>query len=76
MFPSCCRVLSIRSGPVSGLKVMVQKLGEPVNLPNIVDKNYSLLGGKFHPVSLDRIEGKTFVNKLELLMACLSQELA
>jgi len=31
-------------------------------------------GGPFHEVHLDKMEGKNFVNKIELLMACLVGE--
>ena len=69
------RVLSIRSGAVSGLKVTLQKSGENGNLPHIIDSHWSELGGKFKPVCLERIEGKNFANKMELLMSALNQEL-
>ena len=68
------RVLSIRSGPMSGLKVSVQKCSSNKIPSPLTDSKWADLGGHFEPVHMDRIEGKNVVNKMELLMACLSQE--
>ena len=71
----------MRSGPFSGVHVHVQKtpdmdaikeMGESNQVD--LDKKWDLLGGPFHKVHLDKLEGRNFVNKMELLMACLSSE--
>lgn len=71
-----CRVLSIRSGPMSGMKVSVQKCQPPaegyVSASSVVrDPKWSLLGGPFQEVHLDHMEGRNSCHKIELLMACL-----
>ncbi len=72
---SVYRVLSVRSGPVSGVRVFLQKCPREATqdsggLP--LDPKWSLLGGPFQEVHLDRMEGRNFINKMELLMASLN----
>lgn len=38
----------------------------------VQDKKWENLGGAFKEVILEKMEGKNFLNKMELLMACLS----
>lgn len=76
--PNGDRVLSIRSGPVSGLRVFVQtcpRLPEENGSTTIVkDKKWAQLGGPFREVHLEKMEGRNFINKVELLMGCLAKE--
>ena len=72
------RVLSIKSGPASGIRVCLQKPRgvESLDYPGsiITNPKWALIGGPFNEVHLDKMEGKNFVNKIELLMACLNRE--
>ena len=62
---------------MSGMKVTVQKCQLPSNgviltKGNIVtDPKWALLGGPFHEVHLEYMEGRNNCHKIELLMACL-----
>ncbi len=79
----CFRVISVRSGAVSGVRVSVQKCPDPDAAPaqtngaaaadSIQDDKWRLLGGAFREVHLDKMGGKNFANKLELLMASLAK---
>ena len=72
-----CRVMSIRSGAVSGLRVSVQRCpDEKDNARNsdvVQDEKWLNLGGPFREIHLGKMEGKNFANKIELLMASLSK---
>ncbi|XP_002734608.2 mediator of RNA polymerase II transcription subunit 17-like [Saccoglossus kowalevskii] len=75
--PTGERVLAIRNGPNSGVRVAVQI---PKNQQNgtesrsdvIVDPKWDNLGGYFKEVDMDRMKGRNLVNKIELLMAALN----
>ena len=72
------RVLSIKSGPASGIRVCLQKPrgADSLEYPGsvVTAQKWVNAGGPFHEVHLDKMEGKNFVNKIELLMACLVGE--
>lgn len=80
-------MIAVRSGPFSGVQVHVQRTPDPdamrelrESAPNfhnaavVTNRKWEKLGGPFHKVHLDKLEGRNFVNKMELLMACLSSE--
>ena len=75
-----CRLLSFRSGAVSGLRVSVQYCPDPEASKHrsdvIQDEKWHDLGGPFRQIHLDKMDGRNFVNKVELLMAAFSQKLA
>ena len=79
MFIVFFRVLSIRSGPISGLKVSLQTLPRPAEDNNkngssvTRDPKWLNVGGAFKEVKLEKIDGKTIMNKIESLMACCSR---
>ena len=72
------RVLSIRSGPVSGLQVSVQKCPKSaadVNGQSVIrDSKWNNLGGPFQDIKMAKLEGRNFANKIELLMAALTRD--
>ncbi|TRY83369.1 hypothetical protein DNTS_016644 [Danionella cerebrum] len=75
--PNGDHAISARSGPESGVCVQVQSLrsaqckeaGRSEALP---DQKWSLLRGSFREVQWERMEGKNFVYRMELLMAALT----
>ena len=72
------RVLAIRSGPVSGLQVRVQSCPwqpqENRSSTVVKDAKWAELGGPFKDVHMNKMDGRNFVSKVELLMACLNRE--
>ena len=81
------RVLSIRSGPVSRVRVGLQRYprrsalvassfdGDVTSPSDIItDPKWQNLGSAFMRVDMDKIEGRNFVNKIEILMASLTTE--
>ena len=70
------RVLSIRSGPETGLHVSVQKSPHPRPEDDglVSDPKWAQLGGPFEKVHLDMITGHNIMRKIEILMACLAKE--
>ena len=69
------RVLAIKSGPSSRIRVYVQSSQKENNksrtLPS--DNKWQFVGADFKEVDLSKFEGKNFASKLELLMATLSR---
>ncbi|KAI0208048.1 Mediator of RNA polymerase II transcription subunit 17 [Lamellibrachia satsuma] len=85
--PNGTRVLSIRSGPVSRVRVGLQRysrrstpattnLDGEVTSPSeiITNPKWQNLGSAFMRVDMDKIEGRNFVNKIEILMASLTTD--
>ena len=77
------RVLSFRSGATSGVTVSLQECARAAGAPgsaNITDcddepvtnPKWQKLGGDFQPINLQSIEGRNLPNKLEMLMAALT----
>uniref|UniRef100_A0A4W4EST4 Mediator of RNA polymerase II transcription subunit 17 n=1 Tax=Electrophorus electricus TaxID=8005 RepID=A0A4W4EST4_ELEEL len=68
--------ISVRNGPESGCKVLVQfPRGQAKDLPKsdvLQDGKWSHLRGPYKEVHWSRMEGKNFVYKMELLMAALT----
>ena len=69
-----CRVLSVRSGPESGLKVFLQRCPAPETTVKyngvVTDPKWLNLGGAFEELKLERMEGRNFANRMEIFMAC------
>lgn len=70
--PNGDRTVSIKSGPHSGIKVKLSSAPQEFLSSNLVTNNqWQQLNGSFKIVDWMGIPGKTFVNKMEYLMACL-----
>ncbi|XP_040833074.1 mediator of RNA polymerase II transcription subunit 17 isoform X3 [Ochotona curzoniae] len=74
--PSGDYAISVRNGPESGSKVMVQfPRNQCKDLPKsdvLQDSKWSHLRGPFKEVQWSKMEGRNFVYKMELLMSALS----
>nr|XP_033806378.1 mediator of RNA polymerase II transcription subunit 17 [Geotrypetes seraphini] len=74
--PSGDYAVSVRNGPESGSKVMVQfPRSQCKDLPKsdaLQDNKWSHLRGPFKEVQWNKMEGRNFVYKMELLMAALT----
>ncbi|XP_014640729.1 PREDICTED: mediator of RNA polymerase II transcription subunit 17 isoform X2 [Ceratotherium simum simum] len=68
--------ISVRNGPESGSKIMVQfPRNQCKDLPKsdvLQDSKWSHLRGPFREVQWNKMEGRNFVYKMELLMSALS----
>lgn len=73
-FVSGDRMIAIRCEPSVGIQVFIaQSPRKDLFSSELVqDKKWENLGGAFREIKLEKMEGKNFLNKLELLMACLS----
>uniref|UniRef100_A0A671LAM4 Mediator of RNA polymerase II transcription subunit 17 n=1 Tax=Sinocyclocheilus anshuiensis TaxID=1608454 RepID=A0A671LAM4_9TELE len=74
--PSGEHAISVRNGPESGCKVLVQfPRNQAKELPKsdaVQDARWTHLRGPYREVHCGRMEGRNFVYKMELLMAALS----
>ncbi|XP_041988465.1 mediator of RNA polymerase II transcription subunit 17 [Aricia agestis] len=72
--PNGDRMIAIRCEPSRGIQVFIaQSPRKDFFVSELVqDKKWENLGGAFKEVILEKMEGKNFLNKMELLMACLS----
>lgn len=71
--PNGNRLLSVKSGPHSGIKVKLSSAPQDFFQTELVSNpQWEQLNGPFKTVDWPRIPGKTFVNKMEYLMACLA----
>ncbi|XP_038214419.1 mediator of RNA polymerase II transcription subunit 17 [Zerene cesonia] len=72
--PNGDRMIAIRCEPSVGIQVFIaQSPKKDFFVSELVqDKKWENLGGAFKEVKLEKMEGKNFLNKMELLMACLS----
>ncbi|XP_026635356.1 mediator of RNA polymerase II transcription subunit 17 [Microtus ochrogaster] len=74
--PSGDYAISVRNGPESGSKIMVQfPRNQCKDLPKsdvLQDNKWSHLRGPFKEVQWNKMEGRNFVYKMELLMSALS----
>lgn len=70
----CCS--TVRNGPESGSKIMVQfPRNQCKDLPKsdvLQDSKWNHLRGPFKEVQWNKMEGRNFVYKMELLMSALS----
>lgn len=71
--PNGDRTVSVKSGPHSGIKVKLSSSPQEFLPSNLVsNQQWQQLNGQFKIVDWQRLPGKTFVNKMEYMMACLS----
>uniref|UniRef100_A0A673TLM0 Mediator of RNA polymerase II transcription subunit 17 n=1 Tax=Suricata suricatta TaxID=37032 RepID=A0A673TLM0_SURSU len=74
--PSGDYAISVRNGPESGSKIMVQfPRNQCKDLPKsdvLQDSKWNHLRGPFREVQWNKMEGRNFVYKMELLMSALS----
>lgn len=71
--PMSDHILTVKSGPHSGIKVKLSSAPQDF-FPSALVSNlqWEQLNGPFKTVDWQQIPGKTFVNKMEYLMACLA----
>ncbi|CAH0702586.1 unnamed protein product [Spodoptera exigua] len=72
--PNGDRMLAIRCEPSVGIQVYIAQSPRKDFFTSelVQDKKWEHLGGAFKEIKLEKMEGKNFLNKMELLMACLS----
>jgi len=72
--PNGDRVIALRYGAQTGVQVLVQSSPRKDFYPSqlVKDLRWENLGGNFREVRWDRMEGRSFVNKMELLMSSLT----
>ncbi|KAI5643374.1 mediator of RNA polymerase II transcription subunit 17 [Phthorimaea operculella] len=72
--PNGDRMIAIRCEPSVGIQVFIAESPRKDLFSSelVQDKKWENLGGAFKEIKLDKMEGKNFLNKMELLMACLS----
>ena len=70
------KVLAVRAGPNSGLSVSVASCPRNDFYPSgiVNERRWEHLGGSWQEVKLDRMEGRNFLTKIELLMAALTAQ--
>lgn len=68
------RMIAIRCEPSVGIQVFIAQSPRKDFFTSelVQDKKWEHLGGAFKEIKLEKMEGKNFLNKMELLMACLS----
>ncbi|XP_071537710.1 mediator of RNA polymerase II transcription subunit 17 [Panulirus ornatus] len=68
------RVIGVHSGPHQRVSVFVSSSPRPDFYPSTVvtEQRWEHLGSNWQEVRLDRMEGRNFLNKMELLMAALT----
>jgi mediator of RNA polymerase II transcription subunit 17 len=72
--PNGDRVIALRYGAQTGVQVLVQSSPRKDFYPSqlVKDLRWENLGGNYREVRWDRMEGRSFVNKMELLMSSLT----
>ncbi|XP_041352687.1 mediator of RNA polymerase II transcription subunit 17-like [Gigantopelta aegis] len=68
-------VLALKSGPSSDLTLNIKQkeISTESNMPSIItDPKWLNLGGPFRQINLDRLEGRNFASKMDMLMAQLT----
>lgn len=70
----CFRVIAVKCGPQTGTQVSIQSAPRKDFYPGqlVRDMRWENLGGNFKEVRWDKMEGRNFLNKMELLMASLT----
>ncbi|XP_038046078.1 mediator of RNA polymerase II transcription subunit 17-like isoform X2 [Patiria miniata] len=70
------RTLAVRSDPLNGIRVQVKGCKNPHDTEQksnvVTDPKWETIMTDYREVDMDRIPGRTFVNKMELLMAVLA----
>lgn len=69
--PIVFRCIAVRTGPSSGVSILVRRPKVPSGVaPELLgDMNWGSLGGDFKEVHYSKMPGRTFVQKLFLLLA-------
>ncbi|KAK8725170.1 hypothetical protein OTU49_010734 [Cherax quadricarinatus] len=72
--PSGNKVIGVHSGPHQRVSVYVSSSPRPDFYPStvVMEQRWEHLGSNWQEVRLDRMEGRNFLNKMELLMAALT----
>ena len=67
----CSRAIAVRTGPTSGVRILVRRPQVPHGVaPELLGSmNWESLGGDFIEVHWSKMPGRTFVQKLFLLLA-------
>lgn len=67
----CFRAIAVRTGPTSGVSILVRRPQVPNGVaPELLGSmNWGSLGGDFIEVHWSKMPGRTFVQKLFLLLA-------
>ncbi|KAL0267365.1 UNVERIFIED_CONTAM: hypothetical protein PYX00_009654 [Menopon gallinae] len=72
--PTGDRMIAVRCEPQSGIQVWIAQSPRKDFFPGqlVKERKWENLGGSFKEVRWDKMEGKNFLNKMELLMASLT----
>ncbi|XP_027226461.2 mediator of RNA polymerase II transcription subunit 17 [Penaeus vannamei] len=72
--PSGNKVIGVHSGPHQRVSVFVSSSPRPDFYPStvVMEQRWEHLGANWQEVRYDRMEGRNFLNKMELLMAALT----
>ena len=71
IFPLFFRAIAVRTGPSSGVTILIRRPEPPSGVaPELLgNMNWGSLGGDFKEVHYSKMPGRTFVQKLFLLLA-------
>lgn len=71
---SGCRMIAVRCEPLGGVQVSIAHSPRKDFFSGqlVKERKWENLGGGFKEVRWDKMEGKNFLNKMELLMASLT----
>lgn len=72
--PNGDRVIAVRCEPLSGVQVSVAHSPRTDFFPSrlVTERKWEHLGGQFRDIRLEKMEGRNFLHKMELLMASLT----
>jgi mediator of RNA polymerase II transcription subunit 17 len=72
--PLYCRIIAVRCEPQTGVQVAIAQSPRKDFFPGqlVKERKWENLGGSFKEVRWDKMEGKNFLNKMELLMSSLT----
>ncbi|KAK9870163.1 hypothetical protein WA026_006253 [Henosepilachna vigintioctopunctata] len=72
--PTGDRIIAVRCEPQSGVQVSVAHSPRTDFFPSrlVTERKWEHLGGQFRDVRLEKMEGRNFLHKMELLMASLT----
>ncbi|XP_074032304.1 mediator complex subunit 17 [Leptinotarsa decemlineata] len=72
--PTGDRIIAVRCEPQAGIQVSVAHSPRTDFFPSrlVTERKWEHLGGQFRDVRLDKMEGRNFLHKMELLMASLT----
>lgn len=70
----CSRLIAVRCEPQTGVQVAIAQSPRKDFFPGqlVKERKWENLGGSFKEVRWDKMEGKNFLNKMELLMSSLT----